>query len=328
MNSQIEKADVAADEIPSRRETLGEALSSLFSGSGSGLGAPLILATGLASLGWLADSILPFLHDASLLVIAKLRGQTADTKFEDSLNRLILPALWFTALAVILYFRRRRNLQPTIYRSVVPEPHKGLIVMLSKYGQLRGQEGYETPDEIVKSIEEDALDLDRVFAGCNWGQLAFVARYHAPTLQRCWIIVTENSSKEIKDGSRDEYEQAQRLIEFLVKDERKVTCEPVVIKNPNDIGETARALSRIYRELMQTGSALQPRDVIADFTGGTAAMSGGMILATLDEGREVEYVVRGVTLQKNITPKRVRERGLIISPRTSLRMVHLFAGKR
>src|SRR5439155_12930204 len=102
----------------------------------------------------------------------------------------------------------------------------------------------------------------------------------------------------------------------------------VPIKKPNNIGETAQAVSRIYLELAQTGSRLRPEDVIADFTGGTAAMSGGMILATLDEGRKVEYVIRGVTLRRDITGKQVGDERFIISPRTSPRMAQAFARQK
>lgn len=326
MNNDIEKATF--NEIPSRRETLGEALSSLFSATGSGLWAPLTLAIGVASLGWLADSMLPILQDVSIVLHAKLRGQAAETKFSESLVKLVFPTLWFLALALFLYLQRRKNLQPIAYKSVVPEPHKGLIVMLSKYSPLHNQVSYASPDEIVREIQTGSLDLDKVFAGCNWGQMAFVVRYHAPALQRCWVLVTENSSEAKKDGSKDEFEQAKALIDFLTKNDRNIICEPSPIKNPNDIGETAQIISRIYRDLIQTESELKPDELISDFTGGTAAMSGGMILATLDEGREVEYVVRGVTLQQGITSQQVREQGLIISPRTSLRMVNLFAGKK
>jgi len=327
MQDQFEEARTDINEIPSRRETLGEALSSMFAGSGNGLQDALTLAVGIVSLGWLADSLLPLLNDASILIIAKLRGQSAGTKFTDALIKSLIPVLWFTIFISFLYFRRRRNLQPLVYNSVVPEPHKGLIVMLSKYSPMRGQESYETPVEIAQATSAGSLDLNKVFAGCNWGQLAFVVRYHASTLQRCWVIVTENSSEKKKDGSKDESEHAEKLIGFLTKKERVVCCEIVVIKNPNDIGETAKAISHIYHGLTQTGSTLQPRDVIADFTGGTSAMSGGMILATLDEGREIEYVIRGVTLGSDMTPQQVREHSLIISPRTSLRMAQIFARK-
>ena len=153
-------------------------------------------------------------------------------------------------------------------------------------------------------------------------------RYHAPALLHCWIIVTENSSGEKKDGSKDEYEQAEKLIKFITRDEHDIVCEMVPIKNPNNIGETAQAVSRIYLELAQTGSRLRPEDVIADFTGGTAAMSGGMILATLDEGRKVEYVIRGVTLRRDITGKQVGDERFIISPRTSPRMAQAFARQK
>ena len=310
-------------DIPSRRETLAETLGQMFAVGNSGVWSVLIFALGVASLGWVTDSLLPVLHDLALLLAHKIRGLPVQTNFTDALIKLIVPLAWFALFIVILFWNARRNLRARAYETTVPLPHKGLIVVLSKYKRFDDKKA--RPAEIAKAIETNTLELDKVLSGCNWGHLAFVVRYHAPTLQQCWIIVTENRSEEEKDGSKDDYEQAATLIKFLTKDEREVFCTQVVITNPNDIGETAQAVSRIYRELAQTNSALKPPDVIANFTGGTAAMSGGMILATLDEGREIEYVAQGIALNQAITRQQVGEQKLIVSPRTSLKLAQLFA---
>jgi hypothetical protein len=311
-------------EIPSRRETLAEALSSLFSVGRSGVWGIVIFALGVASLGWLADSFLPLLHDLAVLSLAKLRGEQAITSFKLSFIKLFFPCLIFFTLGYALYRIRRRNLRPIFYESNVPDPHKGLIVMLSPYSQIsKAANFYATADEMIQSIEKNEVEINKVLSGCNWGQLAFVVGYHAPLLKTCWVVVT-------KDKSENEYEQAEKLIKFLVKRSSgvDVECEKVVIKDENDIGETARVLSRLYRDLESDKFSLRPEEVIADFTGGTSAMTGGMILATLDEGREVEYLTRRKhKLTGDISAKDIRDEKLIISPRTSHRMVRAFGRK-
>lgn len=307
-------------EIPSRQETLAEALGSLFSVGKSGVWGVVIFALGVASLGWLADSFMPLLQDLAVWSFAKLRGEQAITSFRLSLIKLVFPLLIFGGLIAVLYRNRLKSRQPIFYESKVPDPHKGLIVMLSPYSHIsKATSFYTMADDLVSAIEMKALDMDKVLSGCNWGQLAFVVGYHAPLLKKCWVVVT-------KDKSEDDYEKVKRLIEFLVKQDSgvDVECEIVVVKGENDIGDTAQVLSRLYRDIESDKFSLKPVDVIADFTGGTSAMTGGMILATLEEGREVEYVIRGITLHSRITSEQIRAQKLIISPRTSPRMVRTF----
>ena len=52
----------------------------------------------------------------------------------------------------------------------------------------------------------------------------------------------------------------------------------------------ALMVSEVYRSVGSLESNLQPRDVISNYTGGTSAMSGGIIMATLNENREIEYI--------------------------------------
>ncbi|HEX8565167.1 MAG TPA: hypothetical protein VF648_05820 [Pyrinomonadaceae bacterium] len=184
--------------------------------------------------------------------------------------------------------------------------------MLSDYRQFDSQPSYKNPDEIVKRIENNTLDIELVFSGCNWGQSAFAANFHALALKELWVITTE-------DKSSAQFERAKKLFEFIAGE--SIKCDEVRIKDSNNIGEVARKISQIFRQL----SDLKSEQIISDITGGTAAMSGGMILATLDEGRKIEYVRQGVKLQ-NFTAKEIREQNLIISPHTSPRMAQIFGG--
>lgn len=313
-------ADETLSEIPSRRETLAEALGSLFSVGKNGVWGVAIFALGVASLGWLADSLLPLLQDLAVWSFTKLRGEQATTNFRSSLIKSAIPLLIFGGLVIGLYRNRRKSRRPIFYESKVPEPHQGLIVMLSPYSKIStAPDFYSQADDLLSAIEMKTLDRDKVLSGCNWGQLAFVVGYHAPLLKKCWVVVT-------RDKSENDYEKVKRLIQFLVKQDSgvDVECEKVLVKNENDIGETARVLSRLYHDIESDKFSLKATDVIADFTGGTSAMTGGMILATLEEGREVEYVIRGITLHKQITNEQIRTKKLIISPRTSPRMIRTF----
>src|SRR5436305_10489473 len=113
-------SDETLSEIPSRRETLAEALGSLFSAGKSGVLGIVIFALGVASLGWLADSLLPLLHDLSVWSFAKLRGEQVTTSFRLSLVKSVFPFLILGGLIVVLYLNRPKSRQPIFYESKVP----------------------------------------------------------------------------------------------------------------------------------------------------------------------------------------------------------------
>src|SRR5205085_9719603 len=178
--------------------------------------------------------------------------------------------------------------------------------------------------QIRQASLKGELDLAEIFKS-NWGQLAFVVRYHAPVLRYCWVICTQSDR-----GSSRSYATAEGLIKAIVKRASgcDVTCFAVELADENDISITAEAVSHIYRRLRETAPELKASDLIADFTGGTAAMSGGMILATLQEDREIEYLRRGVTLAVELDAAAVQEQRIIISPRTSHGMVELLGQRQ
>jgi hypothetical protein len=304
-----------AHDLPSRRESLTEALSSLFTISNHRLLSVLIFALGVASLGWVADSVLPLLQDLSAVLFSRwITGQSAKTNFLESLSKLVIPLLCFFSLIAALFGLRRKNLQPVSYNLEVPRPHEGLIVMLGGYSA-RGANSYASPAEIVAAINSGALDLDKIFSGCNWGQTAFVIQYHRPALKECWVITT-------KDKSSEQYQDAEALFKFLVEGNPDVRFMSIEIADAYDISQTAKEVSRIYREL----TLLKQEELMADFTGATAAMSGGMILATLDEGRKIEYVRQDIPLTIQ-TAREIQAKRIIVSPQTSFQMAHRLGRK-
>jgi hypothetical protein len=56
-------------------------------------------------------------------------------------------------------------------------------------------------------------------------------------------------------------------------------------------------------------------------------MSAGMIIATLNEKENIEYVNQRADLTSSLTHQQVRDQKIIISPRTSLRMAKILTGR-
>jgi len=332
MKQSLRKTEEARKAIerrlttPSMRTTLAEALSRMFAfEKGGGIRSVLLFGWSLAVFSWFVDSLLPLGQELSQYVLNWLRGSAGTHHFSEPAMKLILPGLVFLLTVAGLGVNAWRNTMPNIYRSVVPEPHKGLIVQLSAYSD-RGpgvQSRYESAEQIRQAALKDEVDLAEAF-NSNWGQLAFAVRYHAPVLRYVWVVCTQGEK-----GSSLSYDAAECLIKAIVKHEsgRDVTCFVVELEDENDIGKAAERVSDVYRHLGETAPELRASDLIADFTGGTAAMSGGMILATLQEDREIEYLSRRVTLAVEMDAAAVQERRIIISPLTSRGMVELF-GRR
>jgi hypothetical protein len=307
---------------PSLRTTLAEALSRMFAFEKSGgIKSVLLFGWSLAVFSWFVDSLLPLGQELSQWFCTWWNNAPVH-HFSEPAIKVIVPAVVFLLTIAGLIANAWRNTKPPIYESIVPDPHKGLIVQLSAYSN-RGpgvQSRYEAAEQIKQASLKNGLDLAEIFKS-NWGQLAFAVRYHAPVLRYCWVVCTQGDK-----GSSQSYGAAESLIKAIVKCEsgREVICFAVELEDENDIGKTAEAVSNIYRNLGGQAPELSSKEIIADFTGGTAAMSGGLIIATLQEDREIEYLRRGVTLTVELNQQAVNDQRIIISPRTSRGMVELF----
>lgn len=305
---------------PTLRATLAEGLGRMFAFErGGSVKSVFLFAVSVTTLSWFVDSLLLVVQEASQYLIGWSSGSTPAHHFAEPLVKLALPLLAFGATVAFLVFNAHRNARPFVITSIVPDPHPGLIIQLSGY-QPRGpacQSRYASASDVQAAINAGTLDLPEVFKS-NWGQMVFAVRYHAPLLCHCWIICTHGAL-----GSSQDFDIAESVVRAIVKDfaGREVACYKVEMDDENDIGQTAQRITEIYRRLPETAPDLRPQEIIADFTGGTAAMSGGMILATLHEDRQVEYVRRGVTLRPELDAAAVREQRIVISPQRLRSMV-------
>ncbi|MBI1763312.1 MAG: hypothetical protein HYR56_17955 [Acidobacteria bacterium] len=311
---------------PSLRATLVEGLSQMFAFErGGSVKAVCLFAVSVATASWIVDSLLPVIQEASQYLIGWSSGPVPAHHFTEPLVKLVLPLLAFGTTVAFLIFNALRNARPFVVASVVPDPHPGFILQLSVY-QPRGPTGqsrYATVAELQTAVNDGALDLAELFKS-NWGQMAFAVRYHAPVLRHCWIICRLGAQ-----GSSQYFETATGVVQTIVKSisGRAAVCYKVEIDDENDIGQTAQSVAEIYRRLPETAPDLRPHEIIADFTGGTTAMSGRMILATLHKEREIEYIRRGVTLTPELDAAGVREQRIVISPQRLRAMVEMFERK-
>ena len=119
----------------------------------------------------------------------------------------------------------------------------------------------------------------------NWAPLWVALEHHLPA--ECWVIATQGDT-----GSAAQFEKAKTL---LAEVSPKTRFHLETVANPYDLGLVVAAVHRIYDAAAHRYN-LEPKEVIADFTGATAAMSGGVILATLSADRHLEYLRQDVAL--------------------------------
>jgi hypothetical protein len=186
-----------------------------------------------------------------------------------------------------------------------PAPHAGLIFLLSKYTG-RDKSRFATHAE----IDVVADDAWREILKSNWGPLAVACDHHRQELKHCWIVCTAG-------GSAPQFEAAKRIVKKFAGPE--VECHAEEIEAVYEVKAIAEKIARIYDEAALKYNLL-PNRIIADFTGGTATMSAGVILATMTEDRKIEYLRQDQSLLKDEqtakTGQEILDDGLLISIET------------
>lgn len=99
--------------------------------------------------------------------------------------------------------------------------------------------------------------------------------FHRETLQYCWLVHSTDARSS---------DTARKLCDELVKAD--IRAEQVQVNDVYNLSECKRKIEDIYRKLPDD---LTENDVILDFTGMTAVVSLGAVLACLDEKRPIQY---------------------------------------
>jgi hypothetical protein len=207
---------------------------------------------------------------------------------------LLVPVAVF-AIAVVLFARYLRQHvadqdqepgSPTVF------PHRGLIASMSLFN-VPGARGTDfngtVRDEIAAAVVPAAGsgpnhrdNVLRLLYQTTWGPLAAAVELHSERLRYVWLLRTKSVESD--------YSLVESWIGFLTGGHAKVA--PVSIEDSNSVRETRLKVHAIYDTYVKL-AGLRENQVIADMTSGTAAMTAGIILATLDEQRHVEYLSQG-----------------------------------
>lgn len=181
-------------------------------------------------------------------------------------------------VASVLYTLIVKDLSPSVGVSVPGKPvgqHEGLIALVS-YGRVS-----DIP--ATAAIRYHLGDTDGRGAG---------------SLRYCWLIATEPPREDALDptagvgaGIAEPAQSSARNATNLRErhKDRLEKIEVITIGDADDPEDTFVAVDEAYRRARKR-YGLKARQVIADFTGGTKAMTAGMVLACVGQGRRLEYM--------------------------------------
>jgi hypothetical protein len=226
---------------------------------------------------------------------------TDPRSYVDSLvERVILPDAWRSSAPS---WREEETLG-------VLDPHPGLILNLPRFNK----KGYDSPERLLASRHHPDFRARALLS--NWGPLIVAVEHHSGTLRECWVVC---SPQVLAD-----FPHAEAFIQDLA---RGVNCHAVNLQDQNSIVNVQQRVKDIY-DALAPDRGLKPKQIVADITGGNSAMTGGMVLATLEDERAIEYLRQDVRLVEPpvadgvaLTRQQIREKQLLIGLRTSRAMV-------
>jgi len=247
----------------------------------------------------------PFSHLRSLFQqVGFSTGSPEDNKRANSLFRVHQAIQQYEAAATAVPDWHLEE------RLLVPDAHRGLLFTLPTFRSIRN-DGYASPNDLAMGTSDPDFRT-RAFQ-TNWGPPIAAIEHHLSKLQHCWIACTPQVPQI-------DYRLATEVIGSIAP---AAECHAVKLNTPNSIVEVQQVITRVYA-VEVPAAGLASSDVIADITGGLSTITAGIVLATLDDDRPIEYLTQGVELVQNgraLTSEEIRNRQLLVAIRTSGEMV-------
>lgn len=204
------------------------------------------------------------------------------------------------AVAGVVYYLARpkfyqARLEPPLALRTAQEQkdhaHRGLILTLGLYTPFPKSAAYHLTlaerEEAAIKLDYDSLD----FVNSNFAPLIAAIRGHASRLEYIWLLNTQ-SANQATPGSNQYLPVLERYLENELKFNIKINYQlDCAIPLEDDDAVTVKArdqVNKIYR--FANDLKLKEEDIIADITGGTTPIKLGIILASLDQRRKVQFM--------------------------------------
>lgn len=169
--------------------------------------------------------------------------------------------------------------------------------------KLQGDNAKAFADDADRKEAIENLDFDRLkLEESNFKPTIHAITSHKDRLEHCWLLTTAGIDPDAV-GSRA---YVELLVEYL-KQHYGLTCHfHYGDRYTISLDEDSQVLSKTYDLVQQAfreiPSSIAPREVVADISTGFRSMTLGMVLACLDEERDIEFV--GTRYNKDGKPDR------------------------
>lgn len=264
--------------------------------------ATILLVLFSLSVFWVFLSLETLMTLISNFIVGLLYNTPVAENLEIGWIGALLHVLPSLICAIVILWTLKRSYgnprQSTVTTEEVQvEKHEGLIFLLGPYGVKRnlGQGAHERAPQDINALTKwletnpDPQEVRTKLFATTWGPLWIAIEAHSPLLKHVWLVSTSG-----ENGSYGECHVAKTLIMqfFSMKDSANklsVHYDGYAIENGHDIDKVVPVINLIYWR--DAPSLFVPvEEMISDFTGGTKSMTAGMILATLDENRKIQYL--------------------------------------
>ena len=156
------------------------------------------------------------------------------------------------------------------------KPSPGLLASISPF---KSAFGLDSLNFVAPLTEEVREQLRTRLYESNWGPLAAAVEIHSRTLSHLWLLRTPAIEPA-------EFDRLSACLKLLAP---SVVLAAISIENANNVEEVRQKVSSFFDTDPQL-AGLRPGQVATDITSGNSTMTAGLILATLDETRPVQYL--------------------------------------
>jgi hypothetical protein len=289
----------------SKRVSLFEAIRNLFTFERHRTRNSLVLfVAGFAFLGALTNSLFSVIALLNRWVLHRLHFSIHDSpgvSLGVSLFDLLV-TLVMVLLVLWLMWRFSSSPEPSAAILEPPRAHGGLLLLVSVY-RPRENSLFQRVEDIDFNDSAARLELFR----SNWGPLAVAAEHHSPVLKHCWLLCSDGESGSVRQSA-----YAERLIHHFAGPDTQ--CH-VMLTDANDVSKIVNDVKALYDHAALRFN-LAPDELISDFTGGTAAMSCGLVLANTAAEHDVEYLRQDKPLVQNevaLTRSEILEKQVVVT---------------
>ena len=205
-------------------------------------------------------------------------------------------------LAATIYWSRSHPIEPR-FQAPIPirnrldserHAHRGLIACVSLYTPQKESPATKLtiPERVAAAQAGDYNKL--ALPQSNHAPLIKAFTSHSPKLEHCWLISTRSSDGKPEISSQT---YVLPLVNYL-KEQVENKChfygvgnDQLVISMQDDILTAVHVQKMIQGIYIQAGKlGLSEKEIVVDITGGFRSIPLGMILASLDKDRAVEFV--------------------------------------